>query len=255
MGGLGRPDHTCRRSQRRLLVLGVGVDVLRLRVDVRRVIGEAAAYAVGATGWRPRFRKLRPFLVLGSARSGTELLGELLDSHPQVRCEGELFHERRPLAPRYLYGKTVVARAQGFRAWGAKLLFHQLHWFESSFGSSRSFLRGLHRDGFTLVVLERRNPLLQALSFVHAERHQYHFRDEPGRPFGRFSSTPPKSSRSSTRSRQPVGEDGRLSRTSLMSSSGTRTTSNSPTISSERPTASSGCSAYRATRYTAPWCV
>lgn len=117
-----------------------------------------------------------PLAILGAPRSGTELLMELLASHPQVRCAGELF-EAPPRAPlSYVAGRAALARARGYPAWLFKLLFHRLKWFESSFGSAPEFLRGLLDRGFTIVLLERRNRLMQALSFLHAERTQYHFR-------------------------------------------------------------------------------
>lgn len=47
---------------------------------------------------------------------------------------------------------------------------------ESSFGSAAQFLGQLHERGFTFLVIDRRNRLLQALSYIHAERTQYHFR-------------------------------------------------------------------------------
>lgn len=36
------------------------------------------------------------FLILSSARSGSTFLVGLLRSHPQVRCEGEIFHDQHP---------------------------------------------------------------------------------------------------------------------------------------------------------------
>ncbi len=137
---------------------------------------ELAAYAAGLARRLPSSRRMRPFLVLGSPRSGTELVGDLLDSHPMVRCEGEVFRTRRPLVRQYLYGKVVLAAARGWRSWGAKLLYHQLNWFEEAFGSAPVFIRALEADGFTFVVVDRRNPLLQALSYLHADRTQFHFR-------------------------------------------------------------------------------
>lgn len=35
------------------------------------------------------------FIVFGMGRTGSSLLADLLNAHPQVRCEGELFHAER----------------------------------------------------------------------------------------------------------------------------------------------------------------
>lgn len=37
----------------------------------------------------------RPLIILGSARSGTEVIAELLGSHPRLRYDGELFTASR----------------------------------------------------------------------------------------------------------------------------------------------------------------
>jgi LPS sulfotransferase NodH len=94
-----------------------------------------------------------------------------------VRNAGEIFTAPRRYPFAYVNGRAALARARGYRVWDFKLLFHQLRWYESSFGSGPEFLRRLHHRGFTIVVLERRNRLLQALSYVHAEQTKYHFRD------------------------------------------------------------------------------
>ena len=135
----------------------------------------------------------RPVAIIGSARSGTELLTELLDSHPRAHGAGEIFAappsvprvppeaagaiaRRSPLA--YVAGRAALSNLRGHPMWSFKLLFHQLRWFEAScFGSAPEFLQCLRERGFILVVLERRNTLLQALSLLHAMRTQYHFRD------------------------------------------------------------------------------
>jgi LPS sulfotransferase NodH len=118
-----------------------------------------------------------PLVIFGTSRSGTELLTELVRSHPRVRYAGEIFGGPRRYPCAYLNGEAALARLRGYRVWAFKLLFHQLRWYESSFGSAPEFLARLHARGFTLVVLERRNRLLQALSYIHAEQTQYHFRD------------------------------------------------------------------------------
>jgi hypothetical protein len=118
-----------------------------------------------------------PLVILGTSRSGTELLTELVRSHPRVRYAGEIFSEPRRFPFAYMNGEAALARLRGYRVWAFKLLFHQLRWYESSFGSAPDFLARLRDRGFTFVVLERRNRLLQALSYIHAEQTQYHFRD------------------------------------------------------------------------------
>lgn len=130
-------------------------------------------YAAGAV---PTARELRRLVMFCPPRSGSELLVSLLDGHPEVRCEGELFKHPRPYPFRYLEGKAKLAALRGHRVWGCKLLFQQLRWWATAFGSAREFLNRLHEAGYTFVVLDRRNLLLQALSLVHAERSElFHY--------------------------------------------------------------------------------
>jgi LPS sulfotransferase NodH len=143
-------------------------------------------YAAGAA---PRSTQLRRFIILCPPRSGSELLVSLLDAHPRVRCEGELFYPPLYLF-RYLEGRARLASIRGKRAFGAKLVFQQLQWWTTASvpgspgaarrsGGPQGFLRRLHNTGYIFIVLDRRNLLLQALSIVHAQHNEFHYR--PGR--------------------------------------------------------------------------
>jgi LPS sulfotransferase NodH len=139
-------------------------------------VRDACARVLGALPGRVD-NGVRPFLVFSSPRAGSELLVDLLQSRPDIRCDGELFKapRRAPLA--FLEGRARLAGRSGCAAWGSKLLFQQLRWFDAEFGSATGFLEALHERGFVLVVLHRRNALLQTLSFLHAGQSQFHFRD------------------------------------------------------------------------------
>jgi LPS sulfotransferase NodH len=121
----------------------------------------------------------RRFVIVCTPRSGSELLVDLLDQLPGVRCVGEILdHEvRSPL--RFLEGRARIAGARGARVWGCKVLAQHLLWYESRYGRSATVLARLVADGWTVVLLRRRNVLASALSALHAEQTgRFHLRDD-----------------------------------------------------------------------------
>lgn len=127
-----------------------------------------SAYALALAS---RFVHIRRFVIFCSARSGSTLLMSLLGSHPEVTANYELLSEPRPWAIRYLEGKAVEAWLRGRKkAWGFKVTFEQLRWGERSFGPGRELLEQLHDRGYTVVFLDRRSILSQALSHMQIER-------------------------------------------------------------------------------------
>lgn len=128
----------------------------------------ASAYALSPAA---RFVPVKRFVVFCSARSGSTLLMSLLGSHPKVRAAFELLSEPRPAPVRYLEGQAVEAWLRGRkRAFGFKVTFEQLRWSEHTFGPSDEVLRRLHEKGYTIVFLDRRSNLSQALSHMQIER-------------------------------------------------------------------------------------
>ena len=104
------------------------------------------------------------FLVVGRARSGTTLLGRLLDAQPDIACTGELL-KRDVWAPALLIDR--VARKSPYAVWGAKVLSYQMvqvHRMRDPVG----FLRGLEGRGFRFIHLVR-DTLPHALSLAVAQ--------------------------------------------------------------------------------------
>lgn len=108
------------------------------------------------------------FFIYGRGRSGSTLLVELLDCHPQVHCEAELLNTPVPLlAP----AAFIRNRARRFSAkvYGFKLLSYQLDMLQGV-SDQRRFFDALVNDGFELIYLYRRNILRHALSNILARR-------------------------------------------------------------------------------------
>lgn len=119
---------------------------------------------------------LRRFVVVCGWRTGSELLVDLLDSLRDVRCQGELLQQPRRWPVAYLNGRAGLG-GRGHRAWGCKVINHHLHQLPPSSRPRREqVLAVLVKQGWTVIHLRRRDVLAQALSCLHAERNQHHYR-------------------------------------------------------------------------------
>ena len=151
---------------------------------------EAGVRAYGAAPLFSRSAPAKRFVGLATPRTGSEVLVDLLDSHPAVRCESEIL-ERLPRDPlRYVQGRAVLARERWWRrvvltgdngrapteAYGFKLMAHHVGSQTRPHPSLEQLVADLRGCGFTPVVVRRRQPLDQALSFLAATQIGYHAR-------------------------------------------------------------------------------
>ena len=135
---------------------------------------------VNAAGVLPR-PKIGRLCILTNGRTGSELLVELLDSHPQMRCESEILRDPQRDALRFVRGRVHSAWRHGSKAYGFKFIVGHaasLGWRKDLSG----FLTALREDGFVFVRLRRRNLLRQALSNMRARQAlEWHTRTESDR--------------------------------------------------------------------------
>lgn len=116
--------------------------------------------------------------ILTTGRTGSELLVELLDSHPRMRCEGEILQDPFRDPVRYVTGRAAIARLRKHDAYGFKI-----NHLNARVGTYRTTLaqvvRDLADDGFTFVRIRRENLLRQTISSLRAgEEQSYHTREE-----------------------------------------------------------------------------
>lgn len=140
-----------------------GIDTLR-PTGLYGYLNEAAVRTRAAL--RPdRLPEIR-FAIYGQGRTGSRLLCDLLDSHPEITCDLEILAERAR-SPRGLI--EAHARLCDTRAHGFKFKLYQLtdrHGVTDGAG----FLRDLHDDGWQLLYLRRSNVVRHALSSIMRER-------------------------------------------------------------------------------------
>ncbi len=138
-------------------------------------------HGLRAYGAWPLHRILAPpvrFAILTAGRAGSELLVSLLASHPQIACDGELLAIRRVSPRALLDSRAGVAGLRGARAWGFKLL--RSHLLVQSAEDPAAQVQALVDRGFRMILLERRDLLQQAISFVRAAGGTYHHRRADG---------------------------------------------------------------------------
>ncbi|MEM6775056.1 MAG: hypothetical protein AAF640_09420 [Pseudomonadota bacterium] len=117
------------------------------------------------------------FVIFSRARSGSTLLVDLMNSSPDLFCDGELFVER-PLFPReFIRSRAAVRRESVF---GFKLLSYQM--FQVLPERYRfSFLPWLSQNqGYRIIYLRRRDTLAQEVSNVLAHQRKL-FQHRSGR--------------------------------------------------------------------------
>jgi hypothetical protein len=138
--------------------------------DLTRPVREAVANAVGSIV-RPKIAKL---CILTTGRTGSDLLVELLDAHPQLRCEKEVLGVPHRDARRFIRGRIAVARSRGAAAYGFKINSLNVR-VASHRWTLPTLIAALAADGFRFVRLRRANLLRQAVSAMRAgQTREYH---------------------------------------------------------------------------------
>jgi LPS sulfotransferase NodH len=121
------------------------------------------------------------FVIVTPGRTGSELLVDLLNSHPDIVCEPEILIERRAAPERFAAGRATKAALGGAKAYGFKI--HCGHFGYQMLRERSGYLSEVAGEGGTLIFLRRRNQLAQAISSVLAGQTRWHWRRQDG---GRF---------------------------------------------------------------------
>jgi len=121
------------------------------------------------------------FVIITTGRTGSELLVSLLNSHPGIRCGGELLRDGRAFPQQYLAARAAMAGLRGMSAFGWKLLpghFRNLGGTIRGIGDPTQYPARLNAMGYRPVLLLRANPVQQALSFISGADRQFHYSNE-----------------------------------------------------------------------------
>ncbi len=118
------------------------------------------------------------FVVFGQGRSGSTLLKQLLDSHPLIKCEGELLNEKDGYLTRHFLRRIVYkfplqafnlrAFISNIECYGFTLLFYQYY-------PPETILQKLYKNGWKIIHLTRSDAFRQTIShFVARETKLWH---------------------------------------------------------------------------------
>ncbi len=141
---------------------------------LRDVAARVASSRRGSGAALPHTR----FVIFGQGRTGSSLLRSLLNTHPDVRCEGEILaeHVAQPLQLVESYALASPRPVFGF-----KVKIYQLS--DTQHVDPAAFLGELVGAGYRIIYLRRNNLLRHAISNSFAEmRGTYHDHSAGPRP-------------------------------------------------------------------------
>lgn len=106
--------------------------------------------------------------VVTTGRTGSELLVQLLNSHPNMHCDSEVL-DYGPDWPRvFLRGRAAAADRRGATVHGFKLTANQLKW-PVLVNNPRLLFDDLAHAGLIFIRLRRRDVIRQAISHERAK--------------------------------------------------------------------------------------
>lgn len=118
------------------------------------------------------------FVIFGQGRTGSSLLRSLLNSHPEVRCEGEILAD--PVPDPIAHVEDLADRSPQ-PVFGFKVKIYQLS--DAQQTDPAAFLEELRDRSYRIIYLRRSNLLRHAISNEFAEaRSSYHDRTDGPRP-------------------------------------------------------------------------
>ena len=117
-------------------------------------------------------------MIFAQGRTGSSLLRSLLNSHPYVRCDGEILNEKVEDPIGYVEG---LAAKSPQPVYGFKVKIYQLA--DAQQVDPRGFLEELRKRSYRIIYLRRTNLLRHVISNEFAvARDSYHDRADGPRP-------------------------------------------------------------------------
>jgi len=118
-------------------------------------------------------KKNTNFIIYGMGRSGSNLLRTLLNSHPEVFCDNEIFHKKRRAKKnkvvQYLIQHYPVSYVY-YKKYSSKANIYGFKLHQSQLDDTEKILTKLHGKGWKIIHLYRKNILKQAISMKVAQQ-------------------------------------------------------------------------------------
>jgi len=134
-------------------------------------VSEYALYTRSLTG--NQIPPEKKFVIYAYQRTGSTLLVDLLNSHPEINCKGELLLNKMHNPKRYLQIQAGMAESPIF---GFKLLTP--HFDYQKIRDPRAFMAGLYESNYQIILLQRQSTFRTALSLLYAIKSwRFHFQN------------------------------------------------------------------------------
>ena len=142
------------------------------------LFNEYCAYLLSNSS-EENYKKHNKFLIYGQGRTGSTLLVNSLNSHPQIFCEREIFMDKNLPFDHQVsnYKKMMRGKSSIFRqkVYGFKVKIYQLT-IQEKIKTPEDFLLHAKSCGWKILFLYRENLFEHVLSNLVAESlQQYHF--------------------------------------------------------------------------------
>lgn len=124
---------------------------------------------------RIKCKKKNKFFIYSQARTGSTLLVYLLNSHPLIHCDREIFTFRTLFTESFIKARRMLYSG---RIYGCKIIESQLQRQVTQNGMAQ-FMRKMHAQEWKIIYLSRKNVLRHALSKLlvthrgKEKRHQF----------------------------------------------------------------------------------
>jgi LPS sulfotransferase NodH len=118
--------------------------------------------------------KKNKFILFTQGRTGSTLLLNLLNQHPNIYCDNELIQRKFSNTTKYLDGRALM---HSEKVYGLKLKPHQIIKY-LNIEKSRTVVKDLYDNGWKIVYLRRGDFFRHALSNQIAQQRGYFFKTQ-----------------------------------------------------------------------------
>lgn len=135
------------------------------------------------------------FFIFAQGRTGSKLLTDLLNAHPRVHCDKEIFNSSFYLGSSHLFFpyRLVEGKAKFYKnkIYGFKDKVYQIE-YQQNISDSLNFVHYLFRNNWKIIYIKRKNIFKHALSnYIANKRGQFHAYKEGKEPeFGKLHIEP-----------------------------------------------------------------
>jgi len=118
------------------------------------------------------------FIIFSQSRSGSSLLQELIDSHPEIKCEAEIFNLDHGYVGHPIYLKVWKKLPYSFIYYRRLRSVNELYGFKLFYDQllrPARVIHILHKMGWKIIYLKRNNIIRQVISEIIAtDTAQWH---------------------------------------------------------------------------------